>query len=207
MDELPVPIEELLPLVVVILACRPIWGQGVAAICGRFFGTVVVSKVRSEAEAHAALCRHSANVGVVDLASPCAVSILKGASQHPTIRLLALGHLGTFAEERAAPRLGASAYVSPDASIEDLIAHIRGVDMRTRPGLLGRAVVTRRESHIADLVARGFTNQEIAAELTLSVSTVKNHVHRVLAKLAVSNRVEAGAVWRSTNSAMDRNWI
>ena len=41
------------------------------------------------------------------------------------------------------------------------------------------------------LVARGQTNQQIAENLVVSVSTVKNHVHRIIKKLGVSDRIQA----------------
>jgi len=40
-------------------------------------------------------------------------------------------------------------------------------------------------------MARGETNQQIASELFLSTSTVKNHVHKVISKLGVSDRTQA----------------
>ena len=48
------------------------------------------------------------------------------------------------------------------------------------------------------LVARGRTNQEIAAELFVSLSTVKTHLGSVQAKLGARNRVEIAAwAWES----------
>ena len=48
--------------------------------------------------------------------------------------------------------------------------------------------LTPREIEIAHLVARGAANKEIAAQLHLSVATIKNHVHSVLRKLQFENR-------------------
>ncbi len=53
--------------------------------------------------------------------------------------------------------------------------------------------LSERELEIARSVARGRTNQEIAAELFISLSTVKTHITRIQAKLGVRNRVEIAA--------------
>ena len=53
------------------------------------------------------------------------------------------------------------------------------------------AALTRREREVADLVAGGLTNKEIASEMHYSVGTVKNVVQRVIEKLGVSDRTQA----------------
>jgi predicted ATPase/DNA-binding CsgD family transcriptional regulator len=50
--------------------------------------------------------------------------------------------------------------------------------------------LTRRESEVAALVARGLTNSEIAAELVLSKRTVEHHIANILARLGCTNRVQ-----------------
>ncbi|MCQ6554382.1 response regulator transcription factor [Streptomyces sp. C10-9-1] len=69
-----------------------------------------------------------------------------------------------------------------------------------RSGAAGRAPVqplealTPREEGVLAAVARGRTNAEIAAELHISLSTVKTHVARLMDKLGARNRVEM-AMW------------
>jgi predicted ATPase/DNA-binding CsgD family transcriptional regulator len=59
----------------------------------------------------------------------------------------------------------------------------------SRPGGL-----TRREAQVADLVAAGRTNRQIARALTISEKTVEVHVHNVIAKLGAQSRTEV-ATW------------
>lgn len=62
-------------------------------------------------------------------------------------------------------------------------------------------VLTRREIEILELIEQGLTNQQIASRLSLTLHTVKNHVHNLLSKLGVASRAEAVTVFRATRYA------
>jgi len=51
--------------------------------------------------------------------------------------------------------------------------------------------LTPREVEVLRLLAQGHTNREISQRLAFSVSTVKNHVQQIIAKLDVSDRTQA----------------
>jgi two-component system, NarL family, response regulator DegU len=53
------------------------------------------------------------------------------------------------------------------------------------------ALLTQREVDVLRLVGRGYTNGQIARSLFVSVSTVKKHVQRIIAKLRVADRTQA----------------
>ncbi|MFE7542439.1 helix-turn-helix transcriptional regulator [Streptomyces platensis] len=57
------------------------------------------------------------------------------------------------------------------------------------------SLVTRRESAVLALLARGLTNQQIARRLEISPRTVDKHLEHAYAKLRVSGRVEAANAW------------
>jgi DNA-binding NarL/FixJ family response regulator len=62
--------------------------------------------------------------------------------------------------------------------------------------------LSERELDIARGIARGRANREIAAELFISLSTVKTHITRIQGKLGVRNRVEIAA-WSWEHRIMD----
>ena len=76
-----------------------------------------------------------------------------------------------------------------------LMRHV--ATLATAAGADRRLGLTPREAEVVDLIAAGLSNRQVAERLSVELSTVKNHVHRILEKLAVASRAEAAAVWRA----------
>jgi DNA-binding NarL/FixJ family response regulator len=53
------------------------------------------------------------------------------------------------------------------------------------------AELTGREVEVLELIAQGLNNTQIAAQLTISPYTVRNHITRIFSKLQVTNRAQA----------------
>jgi len=118
----------------------------------------------------------------------------------------------------AAISAGAAGYVLKDATREELVHALRITaeggaiiapsmlpellhTMRRIMGSPERAltprptdVLSERETEVLRLVAKGYTNQEIAARLILSPTTIKTHVQNILHKLEVSDRTQAAVL-------------
>ena len=94
---------------------------------------------------------------------------------------------------RAAGRLAAEGrQLGPEEAIRLALAN--EPDDAAPPGLQGpRPTLTRRETEVATLAARGLTNRDIAAQLYLSVRTVEAHVDHVLTKLGFRTRTQLAA--------------
>jgi DNA-binding NarL/FixJ family response regulator len=59
--------------------------------------------------------------------------------------------------------------------------------------------LTRRELQIASLITSGLSNKEIATELQIELSTVKNHVHNLFEKLRIARRTQIPAWFQSAS--------
>lgn len=95
----------------------------------------------------------------------------------------------TLANERAATLAEAIGAVTEQRVAEQ---QLRGLGVRTwkRTGARPTSTLSPREAEIAEYVARGASNPEIAAALFLSRKTIERHISNILAKLGVRNRTE-----------------
>ncbi len=115
-------------------------------------------------------------------------------------RVVVLSMQDEPAYARKAFELGAQGYVVKDAADEELVGAIDMVladRIYVHPALAARLVVaephddlTDRERGILRLIALGYTNQEIAGQLYLSVRTIEAHRRHILDKLRLSTRAD-----------------
>lgn len=142
---------------------------------------------------------------VVQALRPKGAKGAKGAK----IKTPALLMLSAHEDERYVMRLlsaGATGYVLKDEALDTIVmavqAAVRGeswlspkVVARVTRRALGRGSnqlqLTKRQLEVLKLLARGWGNQRIAANLFVREQTIKNHVSQIMAKLSVDSRVAA----------------
>lgn len=182
---------------------------------------VVADVVDGEA-ALAAVALHRPDVLLLDIRMPrldgLEVTRRLSGSDRPRIVIVTTFDLDEYVH--AALHGGASGFLLKDASPAMLVEAVRAAavgDSLVSPAITVRLLremalrtpasvaarrpaepLTDREREVVRCLARGLTNAEIAAELYVSLSTVKTHLANVQTKLNARNRVEIAAwAWES----------
>ncbi|MFF4330624.1 response regulator [Streptomyces sp. NPDC001591] len=202
---------------VLIADDQPLVRRGLSLILAPHPDVEVVGEAGDGAEAVALAQELHPDVVVMDIRMPVLDGVRATAELarlHPRARVLALSTFDMDEYVVAALRAGAYGFLPKDVSPEELIAAVRTVhtgEAAVAPRLLTRLIsayvrttareprpapaapagLTPRELEIWRLLASGLDNAEIAAELEISVSTVKNHITGVFGKLGVRDRAQA----------------
>lgn len=202
--------------------------EGVALILSRLNDVDVADETASADELFGALDDGGVDVVVLDLDLPSRRGLDEARrvrSQFPDVRVLMVGVSELISDVVDCIEAGASGYLSQDASLDDLVAHVRAVAAdeaicapkvtavlfdRVAEAARGRDAaahdlvrLTPRERQIIALIEKGYSNKEIASRLEIGVQTVKNHVHNLLEKLRVRGRAEAAMFARRQGLVMD----
>jgi two-component system, NarL family, nitrate/nitrite response regulator NarL len=189
-----------------------LYRDGVADSLRRLADVETVVTAASGATAVLAARRAECDVVLLDMALADSTDIvISMLTVKPELKVVALGVPEDGPEVVACAEAGICGYISREASLTEvgdaLRSAVRGeapVSGKVAAGLLrhiafhartvalngGSPQLTPRQREVAALLQRGMTNRQIARALDLQLSTVKNHVHHVLAKFGVERRAE-----------------
>lgn len=174
-------------------------GAAAVEVCGRLLPDVVVMDVRMPGmdgieatrrlrRAHTDRCRVLV-ITTFDLDDYVLAAVRAGASGF-LLKDHAPGQLAPAVRTIAA----GDAIVAPRATARLLREFVRpDVALGRAPGPL-----TEREAYLVHLLARGLSNEEIAAQAFISRATVKTHVSHILTKLDLVSRIQV-VVWAYEN--------
>ena len=164
----------------------------------------VVAEAATGADAVAQYALHRPDVTLLDLRFPdmCGVEAIRAIREQFLIaRVVVLTACEGDEDVYQSLRAGARAYLSKDATPEELIDCIervhRGETIVAPPAAAKLAErtagpgLTDRELAVLRLIVAGRSNKEIAADLRIGEGTVKTHVKHVLDKLGVQDRTQA----------------
>ncbi|MFL9841144.1 response regulator transcription factor [Sphingomonas sp. ST-64] len=196
------------PIRVLIADDHMVVRHGVAQLLSAAPDVTVVGEAQSGEEAVARCTELVPDIVLMDIRMPgmgglAAAEAIRRAC--PNVRVIGLS---TFAETHTVTSMlatGARAHLAKSVTFDELIGAIRKVAAgetvepappprsSTANGSPSPAITGQQRRALA-LLAKGFTNAEIAGYLGVSISTANYHVGAILAKLGVSNRAEAAAI-------------
>ncbi|MGW1174729.1 response regulator [Kitasatospora sp. NPDC002543] len=205
---------------VLIADDQPLVRRGLALILGPDPAFEVVAEADDGQRAVDLAHLHRPHVVVMDIRMPVLDGVQateRIARELPECRVLALSTFDMDEYVVAALRAGASGFLPKDVSPEELSAAVRTVhtgEAAVAPRLLTRLIstyvttprlprtpspvpvshfgeLTPREVEVWHLLATGLDNAEIASAMGISVSTVKNYITSIFAKLNVRDRAQA----------------
>jgi two-component system, NarL family, response regulator LiaR len=204
----PIRAEETQPVRVLIVDDHEVVRQGLKMFLALDAGLLIVGEAADGQQALQRVAELRPDVVVMDLMMPVMGGVAATReirAQFPDTEVLALTSALEEHQVSGAIDAGATGYLLKDASVDTLTEAIHAAargEVRLHPEAARRLVrefrtpdmresLTPRETLILKLIARGWANKTIAAELSVSEPTVKTHVSRLLSKLGLSSRTQA----------------
>jgi two-component system, NarL family, response regulator len=195
------------PIRILVVDDHPVMCSGLSNMLNTQNGMTVVGAAGSGPEALQFIAREVVDVMLLDLRMPgmngiSVLQTLQTAADPPKVIVLTSYDQDEMIYK--AIKSGAQGYVLKDASEAELIAAITAVhegkryipiDIAARlADRMMRSDLTPRELQTLELLAKGWTNKQIASALNLSDYTIRHYVNNIMEKLNVSDRTEAVAM-------------
>jgi DNA-binding NarL/FixJ family response regulator len=199
------------PVRVVIVDDHALVREGTVQLLTQVADIEVVGQAGSGEEALRVFEELRPDVALIDVNLPgmSGLELARHASaSQGNLRVLIVSAYDDYAYVAEALEIGVGGYLLKTASARELVDAVRAVadgvfvldravsgrlTRRARSGPSNDEALTRRETDVLELLARGRSNKQIANELTLGLRTVEGHVSNILAKLGVQSRTEAVA--------------
>lgn len=196
---------------------------GLRLVLGADPGVAVVGEAGDGAEAVRVVDRERPDVVLIDIRMPRVdglEALRRLRAGHPGVAVVVLTTFDTDDMVLTALRDGAAGFLLKNTPPADLLAAVRTVAAGRpilSPSITAQLIatvsrapdrsvaadarraldgLTERERDVALAVARGLSNADIAAELYLSVGTVKTHIGHLFDKLGLENRVQVALLVR-----------
>ena len=212
-----VPVDGGAPVRVLVADDQQLIRDGIASLLGIQPGITVVGTASDGAQAVEKALALAPDVILMDVRMPGTDGVLAAAQVRRELPACRVIMLTTFDDEDyvvRALRAGAVGYLLKDLPAAELASAVRmahaGVaqfgaqavgrlasalarhpaGVEAERGVVGQPL-TAREVDVLRLIAHGATNREIATRLYLSEGTVKNHISRILTRLALRDRTQA----------------
>ena len=201
------PGKEIHPIRILIVDDHPVMCSGLSNMLNAQERMTVIGTTGSGSEALKFVAREKPDLMLLDLRMPGmdGISVLRALqSVQAPPKVLVLTSYEQDELIYQAIRAGAQGYLLKDTSETELIAAITVVQAGRRyipidiaarlADRMMRSDLTPRELQTLELLAKGSTNKQIAAALSLSDYTIRHYVNNIMEKLKVSDRTEAVAI-------------
>jgi DNA-binding NarL/FixJ family response regulator len=191
-------------ITILIVDDHPVVRVGLKTMLETQEGLRVVGVAGSGKEALAEAQRCKPDVILMDLRMPemeGTEAIAQLRRLQPDLRILVLTNYGLDQDIVHALQAGAMGYLLKSTPQDEIVQAVKNVHHNKRcvpEGIaqrlyesIGRKELSPRELEVLQLVAKGYTNKEVAQQLFISDKTARNHVTSFLLKLDANDRTQA----------------